>query len=229
MPPDLQYVPAWVPPRVADEAETLRLAMIEEGAPPQHLAMLERLQTDARMQTVWDTLKRRKRDRGTPTGVREFEFPPDRDALKLFLNLPKPGDYIVAWELDRLSADDVQDLALAVLLHMTMNAIRLDLRPITRTQLEERRSRYETAACALDWDGAPPYDRAVAAQLRQYAAQLEGACARLDPNDPLLVDRHRGDKRSRGLRSVVEHDLTILFGLSMRGLAATIVAVALGR
>jgi len=249
-PPSLPHAPDWVPRRVADHAERIYQRLLEEGAPDEHCQALLRLLTDDRMKTVWGTLQRRRRDSGyTQDDDRPYEFPAvgvmqeyenrRRQREGMAKEMRERGfdaqtEMISGSMPHQLSAEEAQQEGMAQLLYLAVFAVRFGIRALTLADAQASLVPLQDTARALRESATilRRHGLDLGAEAADYAAQqAEQFIVHVAPeaDDPLIIERNRGDATVRGVTISVGEKLRELFGSAMEGTAKTIAAVALNR
>jgi hypothetical protein len=188
-------------------------------------AILERMKTDDRMKKVWALLLSRKRP------SREFAYP------------ARPRD-----STGSKSTDEIQFDALCELFYLVFSAARDQMkvsRPIEIQQSKQDLAKNAKTLRALAHDLdlaaetgqlgiASAQDKQLAAlnsaSLRHVAGWLDQlSTAYRRPDDPMIVERHRGDSVVRGVQIMIAAKMEQLFGNRFDGTTATLTSVALGK
>jgi hypothetical protein len=201
--------PDWFPGACVGIMLTLeRCAASEE-----HWAILRRLVTHPQMQVVWRELLKRSKKSG------RFSHPPKPLA-------DKPS----------LTPEDAQDRALSQLFNLVYYAARDEIATSTLYEAQDRRRSLIGQAQILR-DGAEIQRHLGGPQAAADADAVDRAAERLESlsrdvrsiDDPLSVQRHRGDPTVNGVAAIIGVWLFELFGKRFDETAATLASVALGK
>lgn len=215
----MMELPGWTPEPVKPILEELDQHPRTSGP---RRAVMDRLLSDPRMQVVYDEFLRRNRQTGTffhpcrnlvdGRSIEEAQLAAVRELLQLVTSAA--GDRITVSKIEEIEAaklrwgDDAKRLRL--LAHDLELAAELGALGISdaASQLQ-----------ALQ-------DAQMARRLANWLEHLTSAMRR--PDDPLIVERHRGDPIVRGVQIMISVKLDELFGDGFHGTAATLTSVALG-
>jgi hypothetical protein len=176
-------------------------------------AILRRLVTHPQMQVVWRELLKRSKKSG------RFSHPPKPLA-------DKPS----------LTPEDAQDRALSQLFNLAYYAAHDEIATSTLDEAQDRRRRLIGHAQILR-DGAEMQRQLGGPQAADDADAVDRAAERLESlsrdirsiDDPLSVQRHRGDPTVNGVAAIIGVWLFEFFGKRFDETAATLASVALGK
>jgi hypothetical protein len=183
--------------------------------------VMDRVLTDPRMQAVYVEFLRRDRETGafyhpyrnSPEGLsaEEAQLAAIQELLQLVISAA--SDKIAVSKIEQIEAAKLRWLDDAKRFRLLSNDIELAS---------------ELGMLGID----SPLSRAMAAEhvavARRFAGWLEHlASAMRRPDDPLVVDRLRGDPIVRGVQIMISLKLDELFGERFDGTAATLTSVAL--
>lgn len=212
--------PPWAPEPIRNLIRELEQSDLADG----HHTTLERMASDTRMEHVWRLLLSRDRKSGG------FAYPAlRRDDRPL------------------LVGDDLQFSAIREIFYFVFKARRDEMKASkieevfqNKTHLLENAARLRTLADDLDlartremFGVVDANSKALAerdvASLRNVANWLEHlTTAMRGPDDPLIIQKHRGDPQERGIKILTARKMKELFGDRLDGTAATLASVALG-
>jgi hypothetical protein len=227
-------VPTWVPKVVAQQAHVLYERAVASGS-AEHLAVIERLATDPKMEAVWKELGKKSREKYRSTN--RFLRP---------ATLPIPEMLLEFMKSQTHDAVARQDAAMAYLLHlMVFYLFEAVPSALSRPKPHPKRRKWEKMAKTLREDATEIRRAEEAAKIREPGKIHDGFSDRLDdaalaydfladnPVTPtgshLFTERNRGDAEARVLSTLAAHACREIFGTSMYTTVATITGVALGR
>jgi hypothetical protein len=212
--------PSWLPGPIRDLIRELEQTELADG---QHTT-LERMASDPRMEHVWGLLLSRDRKSGA------FAYPAQRrdgapvrsgDDLQ-FSAIREIFQFVFTARRDEIKASKIEEV-FQNKKHLLENVVML--RAIAN-DLDLARTR-ELFGVA-DSDSKALAERDVAA-LRNVANWLEHLTSAMrGPDDPLIIQKHRGNPVERGIKILTATKLKELFGERLDGTAATLASVALG-
>jgi hypothetical protein len=227
-------VPSWVPKVVAQQADVLyERAVASRSA--QHVAVVERLATDPKMEAVWKELAKKRRDKYWPTN--SFFHP---------ATLPNPDMLLEFMKSQTSTVAALQEASMAYLLHrVVFCAFEAVPFMLSRPKPHPKRREWEKMAKRLREDATEIRRAEEAAKIRQPgkihdefsdrlldAALVYGFLA----DNPITItgkhlftERNRGDAEARALATSTAHACLEIFGTAMYTTVATITGVALGR
>jgi hypothetical protein len=213
-------VAPWAPELIRDLVWELEQTDLADG----QRATLDRMASDPRMEHVWRLLLSRDRQSG------EFAYPAlRRDDRPLLVG-------------DGLQFSAIREIFFFVFTARRdeMKASKIEEVFQNKTYLLENVARLRTLADDLDlartremFGMVDANSKALAGQdieaLRHVANWLEHLTSAMrGPDDPLIVQKHRGDPLERGIKILTATKLKELFGERLDGTAATLTSVALG-
>jgi len=196
--------------------ETVRRIEVDFHPAPEQRAILDRLLTDARMNSVWRELKRR------PAQVRAAwsaspalpDVLTDAMAETLHFTFRAAQDQRTAGKLDKAEARRLSLLQEAKTLSRVADDVTASVRAAPRYIADTTDlSQFLADADAL---------RRIAAWRESLAATIRGA------DDPITITNSRSDPTERGVQITIAAFLKVRFGDYLHGTAATLTAVALG-
>lgn len=210
-------VPSWIPELVRP---ILELMSANPACTGRRRPVFDRLLEDPRMQPVFNEFLRRDRETG------DFLYP-------------------AKFRNSEQSSEDAQVTAIREVLQLTISAASDRISVSKIEQIDEAGQRWSDQAAQLriiahdmaleaelgmlELDPATPAlsSRDVLALLRvaKWLEHLKSGLRR--PDDPLMVDRHRGDPIVRGVQIMIGVKLAEQFGERLDGTAATLTSVAL--
>ncbi|MET4218174.1 hypothetical protein ABIB00_003391 [Bradyrhizobium sp. LB14.3] len=211
-------VPGWIPELVRP---ILELMSANPACTGQRRPVFDRLLEDPRMQPVFNEFLRRDRETG------DFLYP-------------------AKFRNSNQSSEDAQVAAIREVLQLAISAASDRISVSKTEQIDEAGQRWSDQAAQLRIiahdmaleaelgmleldDPATPAlsSRDVLALLRvaKWLEHLKSGLRR--PDDPLMVDRHRGDPIVRGVQIMIGVKLAEQFGERLDGTAATLTSVAL--
>jgi hypothetical protein len=212
-------LPEWTPEPVKPILEGLHQHPRTFGP---RRAVLERLLTDPRMRVVYDEFLRRDRKTGNffnsarssseGRSAEEAQLAAIREILQLVLSAA--GDKIAVSKIEEIEAAKLRWQDDAKRLRLLGHDIELAA---------------ELGMLGID----DPESRSQASQdiqlVRRLATWLEHLTSTMrQPDDPLIVERHRGDPIVRGVQIMISVKLKETFGERFDGIAAILTSVALG-
>jgi hypothetical protein len=212
-------LPSWIP-------EPIRPVLLQMNADPacagRRRTVFDRLLQNPRMQPVYSVLLQLDRETGNYR-------------------------YAARARKSDQSAEEAQAAAIREVLQLTISAASDCISVSKIEQIEEAKQRWDEDATRLrvlahDMDLAAELgmlglderaSRTLALQdsqgLRRVANWLDGLKSEMrGPDDPLIVERHRGDPVVRGVQIMIGVKLDEQFGERLDGTGATLASVALG-
>jgi hypothetical protein len=192
--------------------ETVRRIDVDFHPTPDQRAILDRLLTDARMDSVWRELRRRP-----PRARAAWSASPalpdvltDAMAETLYFTFRTAQDQRTAGKLDETEPVRLKLLVEAETLRRVADDLTASVRAPPRHIAD---TQFLADADAL---------RRVAAWRESLAVTIRGA------NDPITITNSRGDPTERGVQITIADFLKGRFGDYLYGTAATLTGVALG-
>jgi hypothetical protein len=212
-------LPDWTPESLKPILEELHQHPRTTG--PRRV-VFERLVTDDRMRTVYDEFLRRDRQTSnffhpptnTPDGrsAEEAQFGAIRELLGLVVSAA--GDKIAVSKYEEIEAAKLRWVEDAKRLRLLAQDIELAAE-LGALGIDDPESRAQASEDVL-----------LARRLAKWLEHLTSAMRR--PDDPLVVERHRGDPIVRGVQIMISVKLEETFGKRFDGIAAILTSVALG-
>jgi hypothetical protein len=196
--------------------ETVRRIELDFRLTPEQRAILDRLLTDTRMDSVWRELRRcRPRPRAAWSASPTLpDVLSDAMAETLHFAFHAAQDQRTARKLD-----ETEPMRLALLQEAeTLRRVADDLTASVRAAPRHIADTTDPSQFLADADAL----RRVAAWRESLAATISSA------DDPITITNSRGDPTERGVQITIAAFLKDLFGNYLHGTAATLTAVALG-
>lgn len=212
-------LPNWTPELIKPILEQLNRHPRTSGP---RREVMDRMLADPRMQFVYDELLRRDRKTGAffhapqSPAQNHSELEAQLAAISELLQLvvAAAGDRVAVTKIEQINAAKDRWLEDANRLRLLSNDIEL-ASELQMLGIEDALSRAMAAEHV-----------AVARRFANWLEHLTFAMRSAD--DPLVVDRHRGDPIVRGVQTMISVKLDEQFGSRFDGTAATLTAVALG-
>jgi len=196
--------------------ETVRRIEVDFHPPPEQRAILDRLLTDARMNSVWKELKRRR----AQTRAAWLVSPALPDVLTDAMAETLYFTFRTAWDQRTATKlDEAEGLRLSLLQEAkTLSCVANDVTASVRAAPRYIADTTDLSQFLADADAL----RRIATWRESLAVTIRGV------GDPMTITNSRGDPTERGVQITIASFLKERFGDYLHGTAATLTAVALG-